>query len=55
MSDSQDDHSAALSEHLYRRRKLAETNAKDDDLYDFAGQCYHREICGMPDDTHNSV
>lgn len=32
-----------------------EKNSQDNDLYDFAGQCFHREICGIPENTHNTL
>jgi hypothetical protein len=44
-----------LSETLKLRQKLTEKHAKESEIYDFNGQSFHRELCLMPDDSHNSV
>ena len=51
MDDGFDD----LNRRLAQRKKLSEKHAQDSDIYDFNAQNFHREICTMPDDTHNSV
>lgn len=44
-----------LSQALNQRKKLAEKHSKDSEIYDFNAQGFHREICLMPDDTHNTL
>jgi hypothetical protein len=51
MDDGFDD----LGRRLTLRQKLIEKLSKDDETYDFYAQNFHREICTMPTDTHNSV
>ena len=55
MEDSKNDKFSNLSVTLCQRRIQMEKNSKENDLYDFAGQCFHREMCGIPENTHNSV
>lgn len=51
MDDGFDD----LNRRLTLRKSLIEKHSKDSEIYDFNAQNFHREICMMPDDTHNSV
>lgn len=50
-----DDRFEDLGRRLTLRQQLIEKHSKDDEIYDFYAQNFHREICTMPSDTHNSV